>query len=185
MKLGRLSQLNTREKLFLSLAALLVLFLLADRLVLRTVSNVLTRFDGRIQEQKNKLLYNLSATQVADQIAREYEQAGDLLQETTTPARAVDELSDQVNTLADGARVRLKSIGPQEPVVGDHIHEYAVEIREFEADLRDLFSFLYAVTRAPGLLRVTNLELGPTRDKSLATGSMRITKVMRAPAPEG
>lgn len=177
----KLEKLAPREKWGLGLAALFLLVLITDRLVVQTVAN---RFqDLRIEEQNltDQLAF---ASQVAAQkpaVQKAYEDVSGVLATARSDAETIDEMKGMLDLLAGESGLLLVSMKHLEPRPAGTLREFIVDIGEFEGSMQAVMTFLHRVSQAPGLLRIARLTVSPApRSDQPLKGSVLISKVMVA-----
>ncbi len=176
---AKLDKLSGREQALIAAAALSVLGYLMDLFVvgrvagaLKTVSQEIEQADLRLDVNKRVLLMERDAKDEFEKEKGKFTVAG-------AAARASEETRGQIHDLAVRTGVVVVSSEQREPVKGEFADEYAVEIKQFKADIDKLIDFLYELQAAPGMLRVVRLTVSPPpRGEGGLEGAMLITKRM-------
>jgi hypothetical protein len=185
--LDRLAKLGAREKAGLVLAVFMVLGLLCDRLVVRSVVGRVGELARQIGISRGEAEYNRRVLERREAVTREYEAALSLVERVDSPAEAIDRMKDQIDKLAEAAGVKLSSWEERAPRAREAggWAEHSVAVRQFDAPMDNLLVFLHRLHSGPGLLRVDELKLAPDKAGGRMTGSMVITKVVMTPADQG
>lgn len=175
----KFDRLSTREKFGLTLAAVFVFVALMRWVVAAPVLGVIQGMDDKIVELRSKLSVDASYVQQEPTIRAEYQKVKDLLGQTSSDAKAIDEMKGEIDDLARKHKVDVPSMEGREPRKKSYYYtEYFVEISSFESDTKDLLEFLKSVQDAPGMMRVVRLSVGPTRSATRVKGMMLLAKIM-------
>ena len=174
----KLDKLATREKVGLALAAVCLFALIVKMLVVQAVVEKCRGWDLDIRTMEVNVANNRKDLLSKDLVTREYEAVRDLLGGAPSRAAAIAEMKGEVDDLARRTGISIQAMEHKEPVKAEETEEYAVVIGSFEADLKNLLTFLYELQKAPGMLRVNKLNVSPGKSKGAVKGAMAITKVM-------
>jgi len=179
MILDKLEKLRARERVGLAVAALCILALLTDYLVVRPTVRGLKALDMEIEREDQELAYNLRVLRWQDRIRADFERVEGLIGTSAPSAEELDRMTGDIDDLARETGVDLPSLGTLAPKSHEGIYEeYAVEVKTFDADTKGLLGFLHECVLRPGLMRVSKLALEPDATGTRFKGSMLITKVM-------
>lgn len=176
MKGIRLDRLGTREKIMLALAGLVVLALLADRLVVRSLVRAMAGMETETRTAAQELKYNREVLQRRSVVEADYARISPLLDVAASPSETSERMKDDLDALARRTGVDILSMKHRPPHPVGFCEEYAVEIGGFEASMENLLKFLYELTQSSGMMRVAQLRVVPD-EGGLRKGSMLITKV--------
>ena len=185
MILSRLDKLMPRERVGLGLSGLLLLALAGDHLVVRPVIRRFSLMDHAITAEQNGLAYHRRALGGKQEADATFEGVKGVLETVTSPSEERNRMLGQIDDLARQVGLNLVAMKDLDPKTEPSYGEYGVEVEEFRGSMDTVLSFLGAVRLAPGMLRVTSLNLSPNRGSHTIKGSMVITKVMMLGGEQG
>jgi len=174
----------------LMLAGLVLIALLVDRLVVRSVLSRSQELSAEIEVQGGDVVFNHGVLEGKEEAESEYKRLVGLMDEVESDAEAIDQMKDVIDRLARAAEVSLNSWEERLPQKHGLYDQHVVAIREFLCTEGALLQFLHDIKAEPGLLRVDELQISPVKGAGLMQGSMLITKVVRsadgeaAPGPD-
>ena len=183
--LEKLKNLTVREQTGLSLAGLSLLAVALNYGVAAPLVRYLKRIDAEFRLEQQNLKVARSVADLDADVAGKYESSRGLLETTVSPSEAIDDVKGQIDDLAKRSCLSVNAMDHREPVSGQGMDTYLVEIGQFEADMKNLLQFLHEIRVAPGLLRVEKLTFSTDPEKGLLKGSVLISKAMvREPGSE-
>jgi hypothetical protein len=184
-----MERLGVRERIGLSIAGLCVAALLVDVAVVGPLGHQIDALEDGIADVQRKLDYNRDVLRLEAPVREEYERVRGLIGSADSKSRASDALTATVDALARTSRIDCPLMGPRAPLEKPFYDEFVVEVGKFEGPVSGLLSFLHAVSREPGLLRVVAFSVSPDKVVDTVKGSLVVTKVMsvdesETPPPE-
>lgn len=174
----KLDKLGIREKIGLGVAVFCVFALVVEKLVVQSLAAKYRAWEAEIKALEVTVAIDRQDLQSRDAVTREYEGLGDVLGTVTSQDEAITGLKGEIDDVARRTGVSLQSMEHREPVKMGWGEEYAVVVGSFEADIKNLLTFLYELQKSPGMLRVNKLTVNPGKNKGAVKGAMSITKVM-------
>jgi len=175
---ARLSQLPLREQAGLGIACVFVLFLIADRIVVKPVSGILGRMDVEIAVADQQSDQNREVLQYEASVQARYEQVKNLIGISAAEQDSLESFNRSVDEMALRNAISLKSMQHLPPDATDFLVTYFVEVSDFESETQSLLNFLHEIQSAPGMLRVQKISLASQDESTTVKGSLVISKVM-------
>ncbi|MBN2302486.1 MAG: hypothetical protein JXN60_08225, partial [Lentisphaerae bacterium] len=110
----------------------------------------------------------------------DYRTASGRIGVATRKSEEIDKMKGQIDELAERAGISLDAIDHRPPNEALFYDEYFVEIGKFETDMQNLLKFFESIENlaAPGMMRVSKLNITPSKTKGAVRGSMVISKLM-------
>jgi len=176
--LDKLDKLAMREKLGISLAMICVFCLLMDQFVVKSIMRRLRQMDSAIELSGKARDYNLRLLAREKEIKAEYERIGNAISRAASSSEAIAGMKAELYDTAKQLGVTISAMNQREVRPRSFCEDYVIEITKFDADMKDLISFLYKIDTASGMTRVVRLTAAPGRTRNSVTGSMLLTKVM-------
>lgn len=178
----KLSKLAPREKVLLLAAGLAVFVLVVERTVVNAVRKQLKQLNTEITAREELLrLHKWYLTSGRD-IEPEYIQAEQQLQSVRDANEAMEAFNGQVDEINLKCKMTCSSIENRSPVRSGPFDRYMLSIGKFETDREGLLSFVYHIQAAPGMLRIKELAVKPSKDDKQLQGAVVVTKVMLVPS---
>jgi len=176
--ISKLNKLKPREKLGLMVALLFVLSYLINQFVVRQVFVELRSLREQIEIEQKNLVFSRAALQTEDAVRRQFDEARDVLGPPVPVAKLIEVMKGDIDDMARKNGVDILSMEHREPrVVSALIGEYFLEVSSLEGPMKSILAFLDELQRAPGLVRVTRMNLSPTRGSDRIKGSLLITRL--------
>ncbi len=182
----KLEKLRARERWGLGLALVFVLVLMVDRLVVGMVADRVETVEEQAAADAKELDYNRGVLRSKGPIEAEYSRIEALIASELSDSEEIDAIKAEIEDLAGSAGVAI--IGRMEhrpPVTSAGSTEYVIDIREFEAPMAGLLSFLHQVWQTPGMMRVRKVAIAPSADDQRVEGTMVVSKIMIPTGPGG
>ena len=176
--LDKLDKLAPREKLWLAVAFICVFCALMDRLVVNSLVSKLKKMDSAIEQAKHERDRYLRTLAREKEVRAEYDRIGGSIVKAASPSEAVAGMKVEMHEAAKRAGVVINAADQREVRPKSFCDEYVVEITKFDADMKNLISFIYGLDASPGMTKVVRLNIAPGKTKDSVTGSMLLTKVM-------
>ncbi len=176
----KLDQLNTREKIGLGIALLLVVFVLADRFAVRVALIQLQRMADEIGLEQTRLENNRAVLAAAAVVDERFNRLRPRLGVAEPSAVAIDRLQGRLDELARQTGMSILAMRHREPdaAAKDDLHMVVVvEIGRFESDMDSLLGFLHALRAAPEVWQVARMTLTPDRTAGRISGAMTISQL--------
>jgi hypothetical protein len=184
MILDKLDKLSAREKTGVVLSVVCVLIVGADRLVVQPMIGRYNQLREQIEIKEKDLQLSRTILGSKQQVESSYRQVEELLDAPASEAEAIAGMKKQMDSLADRMGVTIKSRDHLEPQNRKFFDEYALDLKEFEANRRNFLTFVHSLAymrRASGMLQIASLRVTPQKRREKLEGSMVITKVMLPP----
>jgi hypothetical protein len=177
--LDKLDKLAPREKLALVFALVLTICYLMDQFVVRSFARRLKEMDGRIEQARIIRNDNLFLLTREKELKVEYDGIGNTIARAASPSEAMAGMKGELYDVAKQTGLTINAMDQKESKSsGKSYEEYLVEISKFDAETKNLLSFLYRIDTSPGMTRVLRLNTTPGKTRGLVTGSMLLTKVI-------
>ncbi|MDD4869648.1 MAG: hypothetical protein PHR77_03740 [Kiritimatiellae bacterium] len=195
--LDKLDKLAPREKLALVFALVFAICYLMDQFVIRSFVRRLKEIDGRIEQAKIIRNDNLFLLAREKELKAEYDRISNAIARAASSSEAMAVMKGEVYDIAKKTGLMINAMDQKEPKDSKSsarsYEEYIVEISKFDAETKNLISFLYRMDMSPGMTRVLKLNTNPGKTKDSVTGSLLLSKVMivenagrpKAAAPTG
>jgi hypothetical protein len=190
----KLDKLAPREKMALVCALVFAICFLMDQFVVRSFARNLKEIDRRIEQAKIIRNDNLFLLTREKELKTEYDRIGNTIVKAASPSEAMAIMKGELYDVAKQTGLTINAMDQKEPKSSNKSYEeYLVEISKFDAETKNLLSFLYRIDTSPGMTRVLRLNTIPGKTRGLVTGSLLLTKVMMVenagrtnmPAPAG
>jgi|GEM_PF-1439924 len=176
--LDKLDKLAPREKMFLVLGIVFTIGYLMDQFVVRSFVRRLKNVDVQIEQAR--VIRNDSAFLLAREkdLKAEYEQIGRFITKAVSPSEAIAAMKGELYEAGKKSGVKIQAMEQRETRSKISIDEYVVEITKFEAESRDLMTFIYGIETSPGLTRIVKMNITPGKTRNSVTGSILLAKVI-------
>jgi general secretion pathway protein M len=173
-----ISQLNQRERIFVTVGGIALALALLYGAILMPYRNALTRLGSQI-EGRGRQLQEVQTLR-AQYLALQHEAAQvERLLDKRQDFSALTFIENLVVTTA--GRENLVSMRPQAPVSRNQFTIESVEIKLEKLTLRQILELLWGVERATAPMQISNLYLKKRfDDRSLLDASMTVTALRRA-----
>lgn len=187
MNLKKLGNLTTREKVALGAGGVIFFLFLADLLVVGRVTDAFKLLGDEIWDAEQHLRKNYGILDNRAVAEKEYNRVSGLLAAVTSSSEARNDLTMEVDDIAERNNLNSNSISTREPRrhPKGYYEEYIVDIGSFDTEMADLLKFLHEISMSPGMLRVSELTVRAVKNKTTVSGSMIITKVMKPGGESG
>ena len=174
------SSISKKEKIWLALSFLIVLFAFSDRLILAPISLKFKRINSVIRMREAQLAQSMHNLNSKDEIAREYEKYLPYIKSDYSEEEEVAKLLEEIENLGRNAGISITDIKPQSSKQISIYKYYVVEI-EAEGRMEALTTFLYQLGTSKQLFRASKVYISvKDKETSTAKASMLITKVVLA-----
>lgn len=178
MILDKLDRLESREKMGLSFALFVILAFGVDRLMVSPVTEKCRDLDLAARTASENLELNKVVLQQREQVRQEYEAVARELAAAGSPAEEIDAMKARLDELAAKNGVKFYSREQMEPRLNPLYTEYAMEVREFEASMDGLVSFLAELPTGSGMMRATRLSFTYDNARKAVKGSMLVSRLV-------
>lgn len=171
-------RLSKKERIGLITAAVIVLAVFMDRVVISPMVAQLNSMDREIALSEKKLSHDLRNIHNKELIATEHEKYKNFIKQgPESEEENVSNMLSEIEGLARTAGVDLVDIKPQPSKVIDFYKEDAVEVK-IEGPMDQIVLFLHKLNASVGLLRAVKCRLGiKQKDLTIMKASILITKV--------
>ena len=170
------SKLAKKERIGLSIASLIVLLALADRLVVSPIRGVMGRLNREIEICEEELRRDIMSMNEKKAISKEYEKYTQYVTKAGSDEEEVAKILAEIEGIARKSNVNLVDITPQAPREIDFYREYAAEI-EIEGETPAIVSFLYRLSNSTLLLRAQKLRINLKASGSVGAFVL-VTKIL-------
>ena len=176
--LDKVDKLAPRERIGLTIAVFCIVCCLMDQFVVRSIVNRLKLIDARITQAEDDRLCSQRLLLREKDLKMEYGRIENAIVKAASPAEAMTGMKGEINEAAKQTGLKVNAMDQREPRLKTFCEEYVVEISKFDADMKNLASFLYRVETSPGLTRVARLNITPGKTMNSVSGSLLLAKVM-------
>lgn len=173
-----LAKMTQKEKLGLTLAALIVFSAFFDRVIVTPINMSFKKINAQIKSNELKLAQGLRNISQQDEIAKEYEKYLPYIKSKYPEGEEVAKLLEEIETIGHNAGIAITDIKPQPPKQTDMYKYYVIEA-EAEGSMEKLMVFLHQLYASKQLLRASRVYVAvKNKETSEAKISMLITKVV-------
>ena len=178
---NHLTKLSRREKVIISIAALVFLALLFNRMVVRQMAMRMHRLNKDIAYQQARLKRSLFVVSREKLISEEYQrQIRDIIQRYSDKEEKA-RLNSEIVQLAKKTGIFLADIKASNVEESSPYKKLTVEI-EVEAKMPFLADFIYQLEKSPYLLRLEEIYLVPKRkNPDILNARMVISELLIIP----
>jgi hypothetical protein len=182
MNFNFLKKLNKRERIGVVLAALFLIFTVADRLIVRRVRSSLDTLDNRIDQRIIEHEQLRAANAALPRVTKEFLEYRPFVQRLGTDQQEIAGMLEDIGTIAKATKVEIntRSRDPETDVSFTH---YNVEV-EAEAEVEELIRFLTRINASKRAMRVKRFQIR-LRNTNTTTlrASMLVSRLVLDDAP--
>lgn len=160
-----LSRLSKRERYIAYVAAVALILVFFNKIVLGPVIGKSNELNREIVIQEKKLEKSLGILVHDDAINTNYEKYTQNLKQTRSDEEEIAELLSEIEKIAKKTAVFLADIKPLPVSKIGFYKEYVVEA-EVESEINHLVDFIYQLEKSPRLLRVGKFHLTPKKGET-------------------
>jgi len=170
-------KVSQKEKIGISIAGLILLLAVVDRLIYAPINETLEKLNRETQITEKKLIYSLNNLSQKEFITNEYQKYGLEIKENSSDDEKTASMLSEIERLAKKSGASLVDIKPQPTRNIDFYEELIVEVN-VQGSMEDLVKFLHYLHDSPLLLRTQNLHLD-LKDKNSPTveALIKVTKI--------
>jgi hypothetical protein len=176
-----IARLSGREKLSVTVMAVVLSILFVDRTVIRAVSNRLNELNDQTKTAIRTLKFNYAILQTQPSVTEQYDKVKDSLELPLTDEEILAETESRFlrPLLQKNAIVveSTKALPSSLPPVGS-AREYVIELTGVEGDTVKLLEFMHEVNQLPGLYRITQVHLVPGDLPQRVKGSIAVARLV-------
>ena len=169
--------ISQKEKIGISIAAIIFFLAIADRLILTPISCTLGQINRQTNIAERKLAYSLNNLNQKELIEGEYQKYGLQLKANGSDEEKTTSMLSEIENLAKKSGVSLVDIKPQPSKNVDFYKELIIEVNA-QGSMRDLVRFLHDLHDSPVLFCAQNLHLDlKDKDSAIVNALITVTKM--------
>ncbi len=171
-------KIQPKEKIGLSIAAVIVVIAVGDRLVFTPVRDTFEQINRETIMAEKQLASRIHNINQKDLVAAEYQKYGLTLKETSSDDERTAKMLSEIEALAKKAGIALADIKPQ-PVRNIDVYREAAVVVNAQGSMEAVVMFLHYLHDSPLLLRTQKLHLDLKDNNSSAIQiSIKVAKVL-------
>ena len=171
------SNMAKKEKLGLTIAAVIVFLAFFDRLIASPVLLKFKKINSETRMYEQQLAETLLNLNQKDDIAKDYQKYMQYIKSSYSEGETVTKLLEEVENMARSSGISIVDIKPQAPKQAEGYKYFLIEV-EAEGKMETLVAFLHQLAGSKELLRASKVYI-TLKDKETSTvkASILITKV--------
>jgi len=170
--------MSPREKAGMAIAAVVVLVVFVDRLIVNPMAVRMHRLNTEIKAGENALRLDTGLAGQKGAVSAEYGKYSAYVRKSGSDEEEQTKMFSEIEELERKSGVsplNMKAIAPR---AVDFYRKYEVEL-EVEGEMEQIVNFLYLLNNSPQLLRAEKVTLNPRdRDSAAVRAKMNVTKVV-------
>ncbi|HOX09690.1 MAG TPA: hypothetical protein PLV09_02715 [Candidatus Omnitrophota bacterium] len=172
------ARMSPREKAGMAIAAVVVLVVFVDRLIVNPMAVRMHRLNTEIKAGENALRLDTGLAGQKGAVSAEYGKYSAYVRKSGSDEEEQTKMFSEIEELERKSGVsplNMKAIAPR---AVDFYRKYEVEL-EVEGEMEQIVNFLYLLNNSPQLLRAEKVTLNPRdRDSAAVRAKMNVTKVV-------
>ncbi len=170
--------MGKKEKIGLTIAAVIVFIAVFDRLITVPISQKFKKINSEIRMNEQQLAQGLRNLNHKEDIVREYQKYLPYIKSKYSEGEEVAKLLEEIEGISRTAGVSIADVKPRPPKQVDIYRYYYIEI-EVESSMEALINFLHQLGSAKQLYRVNRISIS-TKEKNSSSikASILLTKVV-------
>ncbi|MFH1655814.1 MAG: type 4a pilus biogenesis protein PilO [Candidatus Omnitrophota bacterium] len=153
-----LKNISKREKIILTICALLILAYFLFNFVFEPIKRKIDDLNNEILTKELKLKKNYKVLNLKDVQEVEYKKYSDIMLQKDSDEQEMSSLLSEIESVSAGIDMRVSDMKPLRVKVMDFYKKFSVEL-EAEGLLDDITRFIHTIQNKPYLLEIERLRL--------------------------
>ena len=182
MKLPKLDNLGSREKIMLGAAAVALAGMMLSLLALPFISGV-EEIDRECVIRQKQVASSRSLIGSEEAVTADFMQIESMLGTALSDAESISEMKEDVEDMARAAGLTFDPPSHNEPVSDSALpwREYVVELARCEGSMKSLLAFIDALEGAPVVYRIEKMSISPAKSGTGVSAAIVMSRIMLPP----
>ena len=182
MKLPKLDNLGSREKIMLGAAAVALAGMMLSLLALPFISGV-DEIDRECVIRQKQVARSRSLIGSEEAVVADFMQIESMLGAALSDAESISEMKEDVEDMARAAGLTFDPPSHNEPVSDSALpwREYVVELARCEGSMKSLLAFIDALEGAPVVYRIEKMSISPAKSGTGVSAAIVMSRIMLPP----
>jgi hypothetical protein len=182
MKLPKLDNLGSREKIMLGAAAVALAGMMLSLLALPFISGV-EEIDRECVIRQKQVARSRSLIGSEEAVTADFMQIESVLGTSLSDSESISEMKEDIEDMARSAGLTFDPPSHNEPVADSALpwREYFVELARCEGSMKSLLAFIDALEGAPVVYRIEKMSVSPAKSGTGVSAAIVMSRIMLPP----